>query len=190
MSGQNQEDDVPPAPPVTSQPVPAWPIVIGIIGIAVAGFHLLESTCVVLAPFVLPGPDLTGPHGDWFEAAQPPVWVMLSISSSFFLLSAMLLFGSIKLIRRKVAGARLCRIWSWIFLPWTVGWIVVLTALQPPPPPDLEVLGPSRHVGGVCGFLILQALQYAWPIVLIVWFSRRSIRDQVKMWPECESRAT
>ena len=200
MSDQRREDEAPPAPPVMrpSEPVPkqkptTWPTVVGAIGAAVAGLHLLGLTCTALMLTVIGGPSTTGPHADWYEAARPPLWLSLSDGIGSFLLAALLLIGSANLIGRKAAGAWQCRIWSWVFIPWSIGWFVVQLALQPPVPEDLETLGPSSHLGGVAGYAFFMCayivLLFGWPIFLIVWFGRGRIRAEVREWRASKDQA-
>ena len=178
------------SPPILQGPVSKiesrlwWPTAVGILGILFACIHFLGGGCLMLAPLILGGTSATGPHADWFEASKPPLAIILILGLGVICLSIMLFVGSIRLISRHPSGGRLTRVWSWVFIPWVVGWMTVQFVLQPPIPPDLEALGPSRHLGGILGFIVLQTLFYGWPVFLICWFARPSVRQEVAKWAD------
>lgn len=166
-----------------------WPMVFGVIGIIIASFGLLGACCGMVMPLAWPAyVDLIAkflPDEKIVEAMRhmrPPIaWTLLS--SVLGLATAILLLtGSIKLIRRNASGVSMCKLWAWIIIPWTLIAIPVSMMIQPQMPPDLQRGGLNMQVGAGMGACFGVVWGLTFPIVMLIWFARRAVKDEVRGW--------
>lgn len=195
--------DQPPAPAPPSQPSPpelaepsSWPTVFGVIGIIIASLGILGGCCGVAMPFAwapfitmmensgnVPAEDI-----DRMRNSVPPAAWMFAAGAVGLILASMLLTGSIGMLRRRESGYKLCRLWCWIIILWAAISIPVNFLLTPRPPTGSQPGGQAGQlVGSAFGICLGVLLWIAFPIFMLVWFSRASVKHEVAGW-EAEHR--
>ena len=206
------DDTRPPDPPVMAPPsemgdlVPErskWPTVIGVIGILVASFGLFGGCCGVLSPFLMnfsrsmasSGGGMSQEQIDTMMASQPPMLWIIPASLVGMALATLLLIGCIGLARRRAGGVTLCKVWAWIIIPWTLISLVVAAYFQFQVPADAQQMGLGFQMGvGIQYFFLAAGACFAlttgvgFPMFMLIWFARPSVKDDVDAWA-AESRA-
>lgn len=170
---------VPPEPPRSK-----WPTIVGILAIIWGSLGILGAIWAAVALMI---PGLTRA-----TASQPsPIPHSIEIISGPInaALAVLLLIGGVKLISRRILGVRLLKTWAVIDVITTVGGLVFAatgisqmiqdmrqtTGPAPMPPGVLETM----VLGGMCVGLVFGI---APPIFALVWFARRTIKDEVATW--------
>ena len=189
--GQGPEGSAALTPPTQAPPLPVqasvWPTVVGIISIIYASLGLFGTFCGLAFLFVLPS------FADWLRGlgmpeedvqalatSMPPVgWTVFS--SLVGLAMIILLFvGALRLLRHRASGARLCALWSWMIIPWTIIATVITLVFQlnaPVPSSD-----PGQQIGAAIGSVIGVVVGLVLPVFMVIWFSRPTIKSQVAQW--------
>ena len=181
-----------PLTPPTQAPLPpvrasVWPTVVGIIGIIYASLGLFGTFCGLAFLFVLPS------YADWFQSigmseqevqemqtAMPPATWSVFASVVGLALVILLFVGAVRLLRRQASGARLCALWSWMIIPWTIiATVITLVFHFNVPEPSggrWEQIGTAiiGAIGTVIGLVL--------PVFMVIWFSRPTIKSQVAQW--------
>jgi len=163
--------------------------VIGIIGIVYSSLGVLGGCCGIGAMYFMP--DLIEWIEDFLPAEQaeamgtidePSAWMIVS-SVVAVGLAAFLLTGSIRVLRRRASGVQTCKIWAVVSIPWTVVALVIGWTYQPDVPTTQDAAYASGmmigNVVGSCGGLLFG---WAFPIFLLIWFSRSKIKAEVAEW--------
>ncbi|MBN1513150.1 MAG: hypothetical protein JXB13_14135 [Phycisphaerae bacterium] len=187
------------APPLTptAYPAPAqptsWPKVLGIICIVFGGLGILGGVWGILSPV----------FNEWLASLMPPQQQAAMeeaakvnpypVATSLFMLAiaALLLAGGIGLVRCHGHAIGLLRGWAVIKIFWViVGTFVglhmtreLMEEMQKQtgsgPVPGMEAIMTAGFVFGVVvGILWGCAL----PVFVLIWFSRRKIRNEVASW--------
>ena len=165
-----------PGPPSRPRP-PAWPKAIGIISIVSAGIGLL-CTPVVLAM------QKAGPVRKAMKCF--PSWYVTYSALSGIIgiaIAAVLLAAGIQTLRRRPSGSGLHITYAIVDILLSVAGIIVFVGWVIPQM-DLSVFGPKQAgvIGGLVGGLIGMVAGMAYPMFLLVWFSRAKIRQQIRQW--------
>ena len=188
---QGLERSAPFTPPTQAPPpsvrASVWPTVVGIIGIIYASLGLFGTFCGLAFFFILLS------YADWLEsfgipeqelqemqASMSPVsWTVLA-SVVGLALVILLFVGAVRLLRRQASGARLCALWSWMIIPWTIiATVITLVFHFNAPEPSggrWEQIGTAiiGAIGTVIGLVL--------PVFMVIWFSRPTIKSQVAQW--------
>ena len=178
-------------PPTQAPPPPVrasvWPTVVGIIGIIYASLGLFGAFCGLAYPWILPWyVDVLRSFGtseqevQEIEASMPPVdWTVLT-SVVGLALVILLFVGAVKLLRRQAPGARLCALWSWMIIPWTIiATVITLVFHFNTPVPSG---GPGQQIGTAILTVITAVLGLVLPVFMVIWFARPTIKSQVAQW--------
>lgn len=178
--------------PPTQAPPPlvrasVWPTVVGIIGIIYASLGLFGTFCGLAFLFILPS------YADWLQSfgmseqeVQEMQTSMLPVSWTVFtslvgLALVILLFvGAVRLLRRQASGARLCALWSWMIIPWTIIATVITLVIHLNAPVPSGGLG--QQIGAAIVTVIEAAIELVLPVFMVIWFSRATIKSQVAQW--------
>lgn len=196
----------PSAPPVTPgaiAPRPSrWPAIIGTIAL-VFGILATLGGCggLVMMPFMeaimeaapnQQNPGLAG-LSDWKQWTIPGS--ILSMA-----LGVLLVVGGSGLLRRRGWGRRVCLGWAGlkmvlvIFMATIQYQMAIDQAEAMKNDPNFQAL-PAQFAGfiqsfGMISVIISVILGWALPVFLLVWLSRRKIRDDVKTWSEIPPSAS
>ncbi|MDH3255052.1 MAG: hypothetical protein OEM62_08685 [Acidobacteriota bacterium] len=166
---------------------PRWPSVLGSVGIVLSILMLIDQIddIVVLTWTEEQWSRVIGPGlgATVSGALPPPAWLILSmvVGSALALL---LLAGSLALRRRRRSGIRLSRLWSASAILWTVlsfAWAAWWLS-------DLDEKSPDLLAGWqwstVMAMLIGLVILLAYPVFLLLWFSRPDVRSHYSQWAE------
>ena len=178
--------------PPTQAPPPlvrasVWPTVVGIIGIIYASLGLFGTFCGLAFLFILLS------YADWLEsfgipeqevqemqASMSPVSWTVPASVVGLALASLLFVGAVRLLRRQASGARLCALWSWIIIPWTIiATVITLVFHFNTPVPSS---GPAQQIGAAIVTVIGTVIGLVLPVFMVIWFSRVTIKSQVAQW--------
>lgn len=202
------DDTRPPDPPVMAPPsemgdlIPErsrWPTVIGVIGILLAAFGLFGGCCgmVMISPPVQDfflgmaagSGNVSQEEIDAMKAAQPPMLWIIPATLFGMALSTLLLTGCIGLARRRAGGVKRCTVWAWISIPWTVIGMVVGVYIQLQVPASAQQMGAGfQYFFIAVGTCFALTTGVGFPMFMLIWFARQSVKDDVAAW-EAESRA-
>ncbi len=195
MEHPEQRFAPPLAPPAYPGPAEraSWPGVVGVICIVFGGLGILGGVWGIIAPL----------FNEWLASLMPPEQQATMeaaakvnpypVATSLFMLAiaALLLAGGIGLVRRRGGAIGLLRAWAAIKIVWViVGTFVGLhmthalmeemqNQMGSGPAPGMEaIMTASLVFGVVVGILWGCAL----PVFVLIWFSRRKIRNEVASW--------
>ena len=188
---QGPERPAPLAPPTQGELPPpqrsSWPTVVGILGVIYSCMGVLGVFCGLAYPFVLPWyfdflRDMGMPEEDVqaLDSSMPPIgWTVLANLVGLVLV-ILLFVGCLKLLRRQALGAKLCTLWGWIVIPWTlVATAITLVLVLGAPAPSSN---PGQQIGAVIGVVIGLVLGLVFPVFMVIWFLRPTIKSQVAQW--------
>ena len=188
---QGPEGSAPFTPPTQAPPplvrASVWPRVVGIIGIIYASLGLFGAFCGLAYPFILPW------YVDWlrsvgvpeqdvqeWEISMSPVSWTVPASVVGLALIILLFVGALKLLRRQASGAKLCALWSWTIIPWTIiATVITLVFHFNTPAPSG---GPGQQIGTGIVTVIGTVIGLVFPVFVVIWFSRPTIKSQVAQW--------
>jgi len=177
-----QSYGAPPAPPPMPRPVfvmpptrSRWPTAIGVISTILGALGVLCAPVSLLMKLVKPGmmrqDPMLGRMPEWFRSYQ--------ICSDLvgIVMWAFLLIAGIRLLKRRSVGRSLHIAYAWIGVALTIVGTAVMayaTSSVDLPPGFMTLFAVSIALG--------VALGLAYPIFLLVWFSRPKIRQEVEGW--------
>jgi hypothetical protein len=190
---------------VPTQPS-TWPTVIGILMIIIGSIGLLIYGCGGAVSTIMP--SILSGAANSPNANQDPVTVAQltfyrtylpwNIGNAVVLIAqgALVLVAGIRLLRRRSSAARFARLWAVARLVWVVPQSVVgylmsahmFQALadagaqsgQPMPGNMMALMQGFGVIGAVMGAVFYSAF----PIFLLIWFSRTSIRGEMAQWSD------
>ena len=176
-------------------------MVIGVIGVVFGSGGILGGcfgACSglmvgALTNFMPPGQ----PTG--MEILQDPTWKIYTIASSLVTIgvAALLLIGSISLLRRRLSGVKTCRIWAVVKMVVAlanapIGYLFGQAQIE-----QMEQMSQNMPGGGAGGFGPMAGLMQsigvagvvigvlwgcALPVFLLIWFSRAPIKREIAQW--------
>lgn len=158
---------------------PAWPVVIGIISIVIGGLFSL-CTCVGIPMNIA---QRANPAVQELMEQFPEWWTAWQIIGGLLWLGLyiLLLVAGICLVRRRAVGLPLHVTFALLGLIWCIINGVVtfrgMAGVELPAPMGAS-MKPFMLIGMFAGFVF----GGAYPIFLLVWFSRPGIRQQVQSW--------
>ncbi len=188
---QGPEGSAPLTPPTQAPPPPVrasvWPTVVGIIGIIYASLGLFGTCCGLTILFILPS------YTDWLQrigmseqevqemqTSMSPVSWTVPASVVGVALTILLFVGALRLLRRQASGARLCALWSWMIIPWTIIATVITLVFHFNTPAPSGGLG--QQIGTAIVTVIGTVIGLVFPVFVVIWFLRPTIKSQVAQW--------
>lgn len=188
---QGPDRSAPLAPPTQGELPPprriTWPTVVGIISIIYASLGLFGTFCGLAFLFILLS------YADWLEsfgiseqevqemqASMSPVSWTAPASLVGLTLTILLFVGALRLLRRQASGARLCALWSWMIIPWTIIATVITLVFHFNTPAPSGGLG--EQIGTAIVTVIGTVIGLVLPVFMVIWFSRPTIKSQVAQW--------
>ena len=185
--------NVPLAPPTTPgmrpRPPALWPSVIGVVGIIYGVGGVLASASQLLAMvFFRFLEDFVPPNSAAHQVIALDDWKWIAISTLLYgLLSvaaAMLIAGSVGLLRRRAWGAKLLLIWSVVRIALSVadsavGYAIAVALLEASP-----LFAPRFVINWTIMFgTAMELIIYsAFPVFVLIWFTLAGPRREVKRW--------
>ena len=190
----------PPTQPVPLAPVvprSKWPAVVGIIAIVIGAGGSLFNACGAVGSFFT---------ATMFQRIKPPGMppevlqvrpVLVAVMLVMSLLCGALLVPGIALLQRRRWSAAWLRIWSVAAIVLAVvasvieariqqeNMTLMMTATSMPAGTGTGAVVFQTNVfqASVIGGVVLNAvLRCAFPVFLLIWFTRRKIRDEVAAW--------
>ena len=123
------------------------------------------------------------------RASQPPAVWMIVVGLIGLALAMLLLLGGIAIVRRRANGTTLCKVWAWINIPWAALSMTIAAYFQLRVPQDTQQMGAGfQYVGLAFGACFTLLFGVGFPLFILLWFSRATVKDEVAAW-EAESRA-
>jgi hypothetical protein len=171
---------------------PAWPMVLGVIGIVLGSFGALQGAGGVLSAVFMKfftgyipqsGPGAMGMQQSMmqFQGAQVALgFLTLGIG-------VLLIIASVSLVRRRRTGVTLTKIWALAKLVLG-GLTVVLTYwIQKA---QIEAMAkdgapvPVAFANAMLGFGVVLTFGWmaVWPVFCFIWYARRSVKEEVARW--------
>lgn len=167
-----------PQPMPSQQPRAGWPMPVGIISIVLAGLGLM-CTPISLAQ------TWAGPGRSQVMQYFPPWYFSYAVISSFVGIGqcVLLLVGGIFLLSRRPAAAILHLLYAVLGLLGALLGVFLMLSLVIP---YVEAAGAPAVVQTTMTLSLAVGLTVgmAYPIFLLVWFSRPKIRQQIRQWRE------
>jgi hypothetical protein len=174
-----------------------WPTGVGVTSIVFGGLGLLCYGCQSLStaaqPFLLGAipEDQRPPAPQGVQLVFQVVQLCLA-----WVLSVWLLVGGIGLVRRRAWARGHLVAWSFakivLTLVSTVVGLLFLDALVQQINDQMSAQGPSPFTftrGMMIGIMVVSLVWFfVWPVFLILWLGRASVKDEVERWA-AESRA-
>ena len=164
-----------------------WPTTIGTIGVII-GVLLVVDTVDDLLTLQWTADDwgrIFAPGlADLLARTTPPAAWRLASGIAQAGLGVFLIVASLALRRRSRRGVSMCLAWAWLAIAWTVvvmTWGVVWIVRHGTEIPGIAGEGWGGYV--VLGVLLAFVLLLAYPVFLLVWFSRPSVRAECATWP-------
>jgi hypothetical protein len=188
---QAQYDEVRLAAPPTQagplyrpQPGAGWPTVIGVIGIVFGAGALLMTVAGVAFSLMMRNAPNAPPMPQFSGRWLPWTIIMILITCG---LAVLLLIAGIGIAKRLAWGPRIARVWAVFKILLVIASTIVgfqtqqaaIAAMKqntgPAPMLNFRVL---MEIGICFGLLWGWAL----PVFMLIWFARRSIKEQTSKW--------
>jgi len=163
-----------------------WPRVLGVVGGILGVLMFLDKLDDLFVTKVLPMQELSGLIGaeatELIVTTSSAGWGLASflVAGS---LGILLLVGSVRLSHRNPSGVTFCAAWAWMAMGWalveTIRAAVVLRTLAASTPVISGVDWTAFAGMGIAAALIVML---AYPVFLLIWFSRPSVRAEYSAW--------
>jgi hypothetical protein len=181
----------PSAPPTQPGPLsatprpPAWPTVLGVISIVFGAGGLFFGLLSMLMPIVLKAAG-AAQAGVSLAAEQLQPWT-LALHFASFCLAGLLLTAGILIVRRRPAAPTLTFVWAVLRMILVVfaatmaysaqkAQFAAMSGQPGSPPPSVSAV----IAIGTAIFALLWG--WAWPVFLLIWFSRSKVKAHVATW--------
>ncbi len=190
----------PPAPPTevgyaeTPPKQSSWPTIIGVIAIVLGAGGALIGCFGALSPFFLDAMMSAMPPQAGQQAIQDVAkdWMAWTIPIALVsvVLALLLLIGGIGLLKRRPWASKTCVAWAIIRILLVavnsgVGYVIQQKTwdIMSQQDPNLSAL-PAGFTGGILAATVVFNLLWGWalPVFMLIWFSRRKIKDEVVGW--------
>lgn len=199
----NQSSPTSVVPPRPHKPT-TWPMVIGIISIVIGVGGLFMYGCfspvaifgtlamrdkMEAAGATAPGLEM---QKDMFDAIEAYLPLTLANYAVYAVLGVLLLVTGVAMIRRRPVARPLALNWAWLKIVASgfgavVGWITQKANVQAIASPDgtgamsagMGSMMEAFAIAAVVGTLLFAL---ALPVFMLVWFTRRTIREEVRGW--------
>jgi len=204
MATSDPQPTVPPradAPPTAVPPqqpgeigrpaqAPTWPTVIGVISIVFGAGACLGGVWGLFAPQFLDLMAKQMPQGqaEMFSAVQEwSTWMVVNAALTV-IIALVLLAAGIELVRRRARGVKLCRVWAVLKIIFGIvgayiGLQIQQAQFREMSQGNLPVGGGFYVVVGVVSMVFGIAWTCAYPVFLLIWFSRAKVKNEYTQWP-------
>lgn len=166
---------------------PRWPGVVGVTGIVLAILMFIDKLDDLVIPLLWSPDDWRGlldpGEAELVVGLMPPMTWMAPASLIGMALAAVLFVGSLRLRRRLRSGVDLCRRWSWLAIAWAgIEIAVAIWWLQVNAAALSSLAGGEWQAPALVGILAALVVMLAFPVFLLVWFSRPPVRAEYATW--------
>lgn len=198
----------PTVPGAVPLPLSRWPAVLGVISIVLGGFGVLRNSCGVfgafstglITTFFSSQPGASGPEMQQqvalMQAGMPSPMLSVLEACLALLTSVLLLIAGIQCVRRESMARVLHLVWAGArvlvaVLTCVVGYLTMQSQAK-----VIQGMGgagggaagmPPGFAGymsimGMVGIVLTFAWGVAYPVVVVVWFSKLKVRAEVAGW--------
>jgi hypothetical protein len=175
-----------------------WPTVIGTIGIVLASLGLFCGCMGYFGPALAQwGVDMQTQQGQTPDPyavasvqAQRNLFMFAAIVTTAGMIVAVLqMVGSISLVRRRPSARSLMMVYAILAIVMAcvgAGFQIMLNGETERLAAEQGAQAPAGFgaIGLIIGLSFGIVLGLGWPVFLLIWFSRRKIRDEVEQWGE------
>ena len=166
-----------------------WPNVIGMIGIILGALIALDQFDDLLihlwwneadwAGYV--GPDIA----DLIMRAAGSIYGRIFASIAQLCLGILLVVASVRLRARRRSGGFLSQTWAWLAIAYAIIEIgtaaLVLSAWSEE---VVQIAGAGWEAWVAYGLWAALATMIAWPLFLLIWFARQTVKSEIAGWPD------
>lgn len=198
----------PTVPGAVPLPLSRWPAVLGVISIVLGGFGVLRNSCGVfgafstglITTFFSSQPGASGPEMQQqvalMQAGMPSPMLSVLEACLALLTSVLLLIAGIQCVRRESMARVLHLVWAGArvlvaVLTCVVGYLTMQSQAK-----VMQGMGgagggaagmPPGFAGymsimGMVGIVLTFAWGVAYPVVVVVWFSKPKVKAEVAGW--------
>lgn len=198
----------PTVPGAVPLPLSRWPAVLGVISIVLGGFGVLRNSCGVfgafstglITTFFSSQPGASGPEMQQqvalMQAGMPSPMLSVLEACLALLTSVLLLIAGIRCVRRESMARVLHLVWAGArvlvaVLTCVVGYLTMQSQAK-----VMQGMGgagggaagmPPGFAGymsimGMVGIVLTFAWGVAYPVVVVVWFSKPKVKAEVAGW--------
>lgn len=176
-----------------------WPTVIGIIAIVFGACGILGGILGMLGPAinkvmieVLPA-DQAGS----FEAQTKYQWWLAGLSLLATFIALWLLLGGIGVLKKRPAGAGKIKIWAIIKIVFVIVMVGCQVVIQRHMFDQMQAQQAGQALPSIFNFtdiIVFLSLGFgllwglALPVFMLIWFGRRTIKDEVQTWDTASIR--
>lgn len=192
--------NVPPTQPAAmgdQEPQAVWPTFVGVactvIGVLGALGACMGGVSLVMMPAVFEKmPDPNGQLKATAELMEQQLPLSLTVMVFVLIGGVLLLAGGIQCLRRRHAARKLLMIWATYKIVLVVAAVLVNLPMQQaqfeaqaasgggaPQAMGMQFGATFGAIASVCNVIWGWAL----PVFILIWFSRRVVRDEVDRWP-------
>ena len=190
-------------PPTDAGAIPprktTWPMVLGIIAIILGSLATLRG-CMGIgssAIFGLFASAMPEEQAEMMEATKAFAPLIMISSGLTMAIAIILLIGGIGLTKRNPRSPKTCKIWAGLKMVLVVyGSIVTFLSTQAQMEAMQRMLEEDPNTAGMIpGFfgtlmaivgpvILVFAIVWGWalPVFMLIWFSRRKIKDEIAQW--------
>ncbi|MDX2017389.1 MAG: hypothetical protein SFY95_07080 [Planctomycetota bacterium] len=209
--GEFVHASAPPTTPTILPERPSWAGAIGWISVVLGGLGILGNTCGVAGtllakPFqgfmrslAANAPQAQLDVMDVQMAAQARFMPAMAVISALSLVvSILLLVAGVKLLKQQADTVKLHRIWAIARLALGMAGMVVGFLMQNATTEAMKAqnLGGAAGAGaafgeiaGMIGIIVGAMWAAAWPLFVLIWFSRAKVLDEVRTWQGASNNA-
>ena len=171
-----------------------WPTVIGVISIVLGSGACLGGAWGFFAPqfMKMMADQMPQDQAELFSTMQGwTTWIFIR-SALTVVIALVLLVAGIDLVRRRARGIKLGRVWAVLKMIFAVvgsyvGFFIQQEQLrqmsQQISQQNLPIGGSFFALMGVVGVVFGILWSCAYPVFLLIWFSRAKVRSEYTRWP-------
>jgi uncharacterized membrane protein HdeD (DUF308 family) len=200
--------NIPPSnfePMVMPQSQSSWPTVIGIISIVLGSLAALGGVYQAIAPFLMSFASSIVPENDeqagvMFEAMAKWRFPLLGVGLVALVLGVMLIISGARMVGRHFDASGLHKKWAISKIIYSLIAVAITSMAQMQQMemimeqqsqaaggPGAEFVKTAMLVGMVVGLFIGIAWQCAYPIFILIWFSRQKVKNEMQTWSDAPS---
>lgn len=163
-----------------------WPKVIGVISIVFGAGACLQGVWGFFAPRFIKMAAESMPEAQAAPLAAMQEWgTWITVSSALTILIGLVLFvAGIDLVRRRRRGIKLGRVWAVLKILFGIAGAFVGLAMQQEQFRQISQQTPAINTGviAVVVLVVVALWTCAYPVFLLIWFSRAKVKVEYAQW--------